>query len=138
MPRLMRFFAVVLTSATLFAAFATPGSAGDYRYNGYVGGLFIGSGIGFGFSSGGFRGHGYRGGPRYYVGPRNYGPYYPYRSRAYVTPRRYPVPVYRAPVRSRLAPGTPEWIAYCARKYKSFNPRTGTYLAYSGKYRYCR
>jgi len=35
-------------------------------------------------------------------------------------------------------PGTPEWIAACARKYRSFEPRTGLYTAYSGvKYR-CR
>ncbi len=35
-------------------------------------------------------------------------------------------------------PGSPEWIAACARKYRSFNPRTGKYKAYSGNWRWCR
>ena len=30
------------------------------------------------------------------------------------------------------------YIAACSRKYKSFNPNTGYYLAYSGKYRKCK
>lgn len=34
--------------------------------------------------------------------------------------------------------GSQEWMAYCARKYKSFDPQTGMYLSYSGKYRRCR
>lgn len=32
---------------------------------------------------------------------------------------------------------TPEWYEYCAAKYRSFNPETGMYLAYSGQYRMC-
>jgi hypothetical protein len=32
---------------------------------------------------------------------------------------------------------TPEWYAYCEAKYRSFNPETGMYLAYSGTYRMC-
>lgn len=31
-----------------------------------------------------------------------------------------------------------DYIAACSRKYRSFNPRTGLYLAYSGKYRRCK
>lgn len=38
-----------------------------------------------------------------------------------------PVPVYYAP-----APWTPEWYAYCARKYQSFDPRSGTFLGFDG------
>lgn len=34
--------------------------------------------------------------------------------------------------------GDPNWIAYCARKYRSFDPRSGTYLGYDGYRRYCR
>jgi BA14K-like protein. len=30
------------------------------------------------------------------------------------------------------------WVAYCSRKYKSFNPRTGTYLGYDGRRHVCR
>ncbi|QPC45211.1 BA14K family protein [Kaustia mangrovi] len=35
-------------------------------------------------------------------------------------------------------PWTPEWYRYCADKYRSFNPETGKYLAYSGQYRFCQ
>ncbi len=28
--------------------------------------------------------------------------------------------------------GQPNWIAYCSRKYRSFDPRTGTFLGYDG------
>ncbi|MEP3526061.1 MAG: BA14K family protein [Hyphomicrobiales bacterium] len=31
-----------------------------------------------------------------------------------------------------------DYIAACSRKYRSFNPNTGRYLAYSGKYRRCK
>lgn len=36
-----------------------------------------------------------------------------------------------------VAAGTPEWHAYCAAKYRSYDPDTGMYLAYSGTYRMC-
>lgn len=36
-----------------------------------------------------------------------------------------------------MAQSTPEWHAYCAAKYRSYNPDTGMYLAYSGTYRMC-
>lgn len=38
--------------------------------------------------------------------------------------------------RSRL--NDPAWIAYCARRYASFDPYTGTYLGYDGLRHYCR
>ncbi len=81
-------------------------------------------------------------GPRYYGGPVYYDPppyrylpphAYPYRSRAYVNPPRYYQPPAYRPVQ-----WSPEWVAYCARKYRSFNPRTGTYRTYSGRVRMCR
>ena len=36
------------------------------------------------------------------------------------------------------AAGTAAWLNYCAAKYRSFNPKTGKYLAYSGAYRRCQ
>ncbi|MTI19242.1 BA14K family protein [Rhodobacteraceae bacterium RKSG542] len=75
---------------------------------GWGGGLSFG-GIGFGF-----------GGPLY-PAPRYYAP-------------PPPPPVYRGGLR----PWSPEWYRYCSAKYRSFNPRTGTYTAYSGKTRFCR
>lgn len=35
-------------------------------------------------------------------------------------------------------PYTAEWYAACARKYRSFNAKTGRYLAHSGKYHLCK
>ncbi|MEW5421573.1 BA14K family protein [Amorphus sp. 3PC139-8] len=44
-----------------------------------------------------------------------------------------------APVtRNGIPPWTPAWYQYCSNKYKSFNPQTGLYLGYDGKYHYCR
>jgi len=40
-------------------------------------------------------------------------------------------------VPAAMTQGTPEWNAYCAAKYRSFNPDTGMYLANSGTYRMC-
>ena len=36
-----------------------------------------------------------------------------------------------------LEPGSEAWNEYCATKYKSFNPDTGTYNSYNGKERRC-
>ena len=119
---------------------------------------FSGGGVGIAIGTRGYRGYGYRGyrgafffgpglyGPpfRPYGAPYYYHPYdrraYPYRSRVYVNPpRHYRGQPQRVPhTKTGLAPFTPQWVAYCSRKFKSFNPNTGTYLAYSGKYRFCR
>lgn len=37
-----------------------------------------------------------------------------------------------------LAPGSPDWNAYCASKYRSFDPASGTFLGYDGRRHYCR
>lgn len=46
-------------------------------------------------------------------------------------PRRHVVPA------GRYQPWTPAWYRYCHRRYRSFNPNTGYFLAYSGQYRFC-
>ena len=57
--------------------------------------------------------------PRYYAPAR---PYYPPAPAAYK-------PVYQ--------PWTPGWRAYCSHKYRSFNPRTGTYRGVDGLNHFC-
>ncbi|MGU3495038.1 BA14K family protein [Xanthobacteraceae bacterium A53D] len=37
-----------------------------------------------------------------------------------------------------VAPQSSNWIAYCSRKYRSFDPRTGTFLGYDGRRHPCR
>ena len=43
-----------------------------------------------------------------------------------------PMPVYYAPT-----PWSPDWYAYCARKYGSFDPRSGTFLGFDGYRHMC-
>ncbi|MDE2385476.1 MAG: BA14K family protein [Alphaproteobacteria bacterium] len=38
---------------------------------------------------------------------------------------------------AKLTPGTPEWNDYCAKKYTSFNAKTGMYLSHTGVQRHC-
>jgi hypothetical protein len=62
--------------------------------------------------------------------------YHP-RSYYYAPPRR----TYYAPPVSysyRPEPWTPEWYAYCADRYRSFDPRDGTFQPYHGPRRLCR
>ncbi|MEM6384124.1 MAG: BA14K family protein [Pseudomonadota bacterium] len=40
-------------------------------------------------------------------------------------------------VRGGLQPWTPAWYSYCSNRYRSFNPNTGYFLAYSGNYVFC-
>ena len=49
-----------------------------------------------------------------------------------------PSPVYGGPVYGSPEPWTDEWYDYCHSKYRSFNPDTGMFLAYSGEYKLCR
>jgi hypothetical protein len=30
-----------------------------------------------------------------------------------------------------------EWYAYCTNRYRSFDPKTGTYLGYDGQRHFC-
>ena len=41
-------------------------------------------------------------------------------------------------VHGGLQPWTPAWYSYCSQRYRSFNPQTGYFLAYSGHYTFCR
>ncbi|MCT4656543.1 MAG: BA14K family protein [Cohaesibacter sp.] len=38
----------------------------------------------------------------------------------------------------RPAPWTAAWYDYCSARYRSFNPRTGYFITYSGRARFCR
>lgn len=65
-------------------------------------------------------------------------PRYYYAEPVYVAPpppvvyRRAPDYYYYAP-----APWTGEWYADCARRYQSFDPRSGTYLGHDGYRHLC-
>lgn len=42
------------------------------------------------------------------------------------------------PEREALVPWTPEWYAYCTRRYRSFRPNTGYFTSYEGPQVFCR
>lgn len=48
---------------------------------------------------------------------------------SFLRPQEPSMPV---PEAYALRPGSPEWYAYCARRYQSFSPVDGTYLGYDG------
>ncbi len=49
-------------------------------------------------------------------------------------PHHAPAPVYYG----RPAPWTAAWYDYCTARYRSFDPRTGYFVTYSGHRRFCR
>ncbi|MBN9668939.1 BA14K family protein [Roseibium aggregatum] len=102
----------LIAGATLATGTQSAQAGNGWRVGaGIAGGLAAGAIIGSALAK-----------PRYYAPPP--------------PPAYYPVP---APVVTyRPAPWTPAWYNYCSRKYRSFNPNTGYFLAYSGQYRFCR
>lgn len=103
----------LVAGVTLTAQTETAHAGNGWRVGaGIAGGLAAGAIIGSALSR-----------PRY-VAPRYYAP----------PPAYYPAPV----VTYRPAPWTPAWYNYCHAKYRSFNPNTGYFLAYSGQYKFCR
>ncbi len=121
--------AVTIASAVLLSAVA-PADAG-YRYRrGYHGGWGYGGAAVGGLVAGALIGSALAA-PRYYAPPAYYAPPPVYYA---PPPPRY----YAPPVRVFYQPWTPEWYRYCSARYRSFNPRTGYFLAYSGRYVFCR
>ena len=69
-------------------------------------------------------------GPRYYVDP----PADYYAPPPRVVYRTYePAPVYAGGVR----PWTGPWYRYCEDRYRSFDPRSGTFIGYDGRSHFC-
>ncbi len=57
-----------------------------------------------------------------------------------------PEPVYRRPARvyvddyayaGGLEPWSSEWYDYCSDRYRSFSPRSGTFIGYDGEEHFC-
>lgn len=44
----------------------------------------------------------------------------------------------RTVVVTRPEPWTAAWYSYCSERYRSFNPRTGTFISYSGEAIFCQ
>jgi hypothetical protein len=108
--RYLRSLAVVtaVAAAVTLSAPAQAGHHGDAALAG-VAGFAVGTLFGNAMAQ-----------PRYYPGT------------VYVAPPPPPVVYQPTPVYYAPAPWTPEWYAYCARKYGSFDPNSGTFLGYDG------
>ena len=114
----MQFPRIVALAAALAAAstFSAPAKAGDHGDAVLAGVAGFAAGTLFGNAT---------------ARPRYYGP-----APVYVSPP--PPVIYRTtPVYYAPAAWTPEWYAYCARKYQSFDARSGTFLGYDGYRRVC-
>lgn len=114
----------LLTGATLTTQTQSAKAAEGWQVGvGIAGGLAAGALLGSALSQ-----------PRYYAQPPRY---YAAPPPVYAPPPAYypapaPVVVYRP------APWSPGWYEYCSNRYRSFNPNTGYFLAYSGQYQFCR
>jgi hypothetical protein len=76
-----------------------------------------------------------------------------YEERRYIDPPYEPAPVYRAPrrvyvepgyapyyarpVRAGIEPWSPQWERYCSYRYRTFDPRSGTYIGNDGRSHFC-
>ena len=102
------------------------GSRGAGIAAGIATGLILGGIIGSQSYSRNYYGGSYYGGPP----PVYYGPQVFY-------PPGYYGPVYGPAYRPYY--GRPAgWLAYCASRYRSFDPVSGTYMGYDGRRHYCR
>lgn len=134
----------ILSAAVAATTFATlpAANAGDWRRhrhynNGHSDGDLVAAGI-LGLAVGALAVGAANSSPPAY---RVYDDYdYP-RDRRYYSARRY-YPVRREYVvdqgySSALEPWTPEWYRYCEDRYRSFNPRSGTFTGYDGRSHFC-
>ncbi len=135
----MRFMKSVALALTLaITAALTLADSADARRRHYHGshfgtGVVIGLGTGLVFGSFVPR-YGY--GPGYYGYSRGYSGYSP-RTYGYTT--RYYAPRYYRPVpRVYVQSGGADWLRYCSLRYRSFNPHTGMFRGYDGRYHHCR
>ena len=130
----MRFMKPVATALAVTVGaltFATSAEAGHRHRHHRGGGDAAAAGI-IGFAAGAILG-GALSGPRY--GHGYYGGGYEPEV-VYVEPA--PVYVRPAPVYYAVEPWTPEWYDYCESKYRSFNPSTGYFKGYDGRFHLCR
>jgi hypothetical protein len=61
----------------------------------------------------------------------------PYRQPRPRPIREYPETVYLDEYAGGLVPWSAEWYDYCSDRYRSFNPRSGTFIGYDGGEHFC-
>lgn len=65
--------------------------------------------------------------------------YYPPQPRAHITrrPVRQPHVIQYDEYADNVEPWSRDWYRYCANRYRSFNPDTGTYRGHDGRDHFC-
>lgn len=63
--------------------------------------------------------------------------YYPPQPRIIRPPVRHPKVIYSDDYAGGFEPWSRGWFRYCANRYRSFNPDTGTYRGYDGRDHFC-
>ncbi|WP_026379708.1 BA14K family protein [Afifella pfennigii] len=136
-PSFLTGLALAVAVASSAAIMPTPAEAKDGRNAAFAAGIAAGAiGLGALAAASRPRVHYYQGNTYYY--DRRSGYYYQ-RPVVYAPPPPPPVVYAPAPVyAARPAPWTPEWYAYCASKYRSFDPASGTFQPYRGPRQLCR
>jgi hypothetical protein len=117
---------------------AAPGAVETVRWGGgWRGGGWRGGGWGWGlggFAAGAIIGSAIAA-PYYYGGYYPYGAYYPAYP-AYGYPPPPPPGYYGGPAAAPVGPAGAD-AGYCAQRYKSYDPGTGTFLGYDGQRHPC-
>jgi hypothetical protein len=104
---------------------AAPGAIENVRWGGRWHG-------GWGWGLGGFAAGAIIGSAL--AAPYYYGGYYPY---GYYPAYGYPPPAYGPGYGAPAAVGPGDDVGYCAQRYKSYDPATGTFLGYDGQRHPC-
>jgi hypothetical protein len=136
-----RLFKLTILSAALAATTlaAIPGAeAGDrWRHRHNDNGDLVAAGV-LGLAVGALAAGAATASPRYYEpAPRYYEPDYVYVEPRYNYRRVRPARVYVDDYAGSLEPWTPELYRYCENRYRSFNPRSGTFTGYDGVQHFC-
>jgi hypothetical protein len=116
------------------ASLVGTAEAGRRHYHHHHNGAAAAAGI-FGFAAGAMLGAA--------LAQPRYPTYYYAPAPVYVAPPPPPVVYEPAPVLYEqpivvYEPWTPQWVAYCDSRYRSFDRRTGYYVDYNGHAQFCR
>ncbi len=134
MNRLAKTLLMTATAAALTVSSIGIASADDWHRHHRGDDALVGGAVGL--ATGLIVGSAIASAPRYdeprYIDPPVYEPEY-----EAVPVYRAPPPRYYRPVAAGLEPWTPQWERYCSYRYRSFDPRSGTFIGNDGRSHFC-
>jgi len=134
MNRLAKTLLMTATAAALTVSWIGVASAGDWHRHHHGDDALVGGAVGL--ATGLIVGSAIASAPRYdeprYIDPPVYEPEEYEAVRVYrAAPPRYYRPV------ADIEPWTPQWERYCSYRYRSFDPRSGTFIGNDGRSHFC-